>query len=130
MPAVNHLLQQFAEHLQFARRICRIHVVQFQQPQIAAHLAQPQQRGQHHHATLGDALRAHGGQHFLAARFDDLLINAALIGRQFAERHLFELRGQIGRHFLLEPPQHERAQSPGEPGSGLRRFFSFAMGNS
>ena len=97
-----------------------IDVVQLQQPQIAAHLAQPQQRGEHHHAALGHALRADGFQHFLAARFDHLLINAALVGRQFAEGDLLELGRQIGRHFLLQPAQHERPQPPRQPRLGLR----------
>ena len=72
--------------------------VQLEQPQIAAHLPQPQQRGQHDHPALRQALRADGFQHFLAADLEHLLVNAALVVGQFAERHLLDLRRQIRRH--------------------------------
>jgi hypothetical protein len=64
-------------------------------------------------------LRADGFQDFLATRFDDLLINAALIGREFAERNLLQLRGQIRRDVFLQAPQEERPQPAREP---LLRF--------
>ena len=67
---------------------------------------------------------AGGLQHFLAAGFDDLLINAPLLRRQFAERHLFQLRRQIRRHFLLEPPQQKGAQPPRQPRLGGGVLFA------
>ena len=118
MAAVHHFLQQFAEQIQLAGGVGGIDAVQFEQPQIAADLPQPQQRAQHQHPALGRALRARRLQHSLAAGFDDLLINAALLRRQFAERHLFQLRRQIRRHFLLEPPQQEGPQPPRQPRLG------------
>ncbi len=123
MAAVNHFLQQFAEQIQFAGRVRGIHVVEFQQPEIAANLPQPQQRGEHHHAAFGETLRADGFQNFLAAGLDDLLIDAALIGRQFAEGNLLDLRRQIRRNIAFQAAQHEGPQPPGEPGLCLRIFL-------
>ena len=44
-------------------------------------------------------------------------------GRQFAERDLFQPGRQIRRHFLLQPPQEEGPQAPGQPRLGAGVFF-------
>ncbi len=67
MAAVHDFLQQFTEQIQFAGGVGGIDALQFQQAQIAADLAQPQQGAQDQHAAFGGSMRADRCQHFLAA---------------------------------------------------------------
>src|SRR5436190_10146715 len=97
----------FAAFVSFARQI--------QQPQVAANLPQPQQRGENNEATLGQPLRAHGLQNFLAAEFHHLLVNGALLLVQLAECDLFDLGRKIGGHVALESAQNEWFEPSREP---------------
>ena len=76
-------------------------------------------------------MRAHGFQDFLAAGLDDLLINAALVRREFAENgDLFQFLRKIGGDLFLEPEKQEGPQSPRQAGLGFSIFSRGVMGSS
>jgi len=76
--------------------------LQFQQSQVAAYLAQAQQRGQHQHAAFRDALPPFASSTSLRLASDDLLIDISLIRSQFAEGNLSNFAGRSDR-LLSEP---------------------------
>ena len=115
MAAVDGFLQQFAKHLQFARVVGGSTFSSFNNRKSQQTCRNRSSAVSTTMPAFRQALRTDGLQNFLAAGFDDLLINAALFRRQFAEGDLFDLGGQIGRHVFFQSPQQEGSQPPREP---------------
>ena len=82
MAAIDDFLEQFAEQVQLCRTpSAGSDVVEFEQAQVAADLAQAQQGVEDDHAAAGQALRAHGLDDLAAARLEQFAVNSLLIRR-------------------------------------------------
>ena len=86
-----------------ARRVARGSKIE-----MAADLAQAQQRGEHRDAIAAGALLARVLEDLAPALREHGAVDLALLVGELAERGMLELGRQLGQHFLLRAAQEER----------------------